>query len=80
MHRLAIESSRISSPLPEKIQLPISQYDESHLLGYTSGIRPYRVDGVRMEKQRIEGKIVYHNYGHGGGGISVGYGCSHNVV
>jgi len=33
-----------------------------------------------MEKQIINEKIVYHNYGHGGGGISVGYGCSDHVI
>ena len=28
-----------------------------------------------MEKEVVSGKIMYHNYGHGGGGLSVGYGC-----
>jgi hypothetical protein len=65
---------------PEQVNIPITQYDEKHLLGFTSGIRPYRVAGVRMEKERMNGKVVYHNYGHGGGGISVGYGCAENVI
>lgn len=33
------------------------------------GLRPVRIDGTRLEKERVANTIVVHNYGHGG------YGC-----
>ena len=33
-----------------------------------------------MEKSILEGKTIYHDYGHGGGGLSLGYGCAKYVV
>lgn len=33
-----------------------------------------------MEKVNVEGKTIYHDYGHGGGGLSLAYGCAEHVV
>lgn len=43
------------------------------------GLRPVRVDGTRIEKERINGAWVVHNYGHGGYGYQTSYGCSQAV-
>lgn len=40
------------------------------------GHRPYRSKGFRVERERFDGKTVIHNYGHGGGGLSLGWGSS----
>jgi hypothetical protein len=40
------------------------------------GHRPYRPAGFRVESERFDDKIVVHNYGHGGGGISLAWGSS----
>jgi len=40
------------------------------------GHRPYRPTGFRVERQRYDDKTVIHNYGHGGGGLSLGWGSS----
>ena len=40
------------------------------------GHRPYRPSGFRVERERFDDKIVVHNYGHGGGGLSLGWGSS----
>jgi len=40
------------------------------------GHRPYRPTGFRVEREQIGDKIVIHNYGHGGGGLSLGWGSS----
>jgi glycine/D-amino acid oxidase-like deaminating enzyme len=40
------------------------------------GHRPFRPTGFRVEREQIDGKIVVHNYGHGGGGLSLGWGSS----
>lgn len=40
------------------------------------GHRPYRPKGFRVEREQFDDKVVIHNYGHGGGGLSLGWGSS----
>lgn len=44
------------------------------------GLRPLREGGTRIEKEKIDGIWVVHNYGHGGYGYQSSYGCSQEVV
>ncbi|KAK2781843.1 hypothetical protein FQN52_001337 [Onygenales sp. PD_12] len=44
------------------------------------GLRPLREGGTRVEKEKIDGVWVVHNYGHGGFGYQSSYGCSADVV
>ncbi|KAI1386552.1 FAD dependent oxidoreductase [Hypoxylon trugodes] len=44
------------------------------------GLRPYRNGGVRIEKEKIDGVWVVHNYGHAGWGYQGSYGCAEDVV
>lgn len=44
------------------------------------GLRPLRLGGVRLEKERIDGLWVVHNYGHGGFGYQSSYGCAQAAV
>jgi len=53
---------------------------KDNILGYNFGLRPYRKGGIRMERQLYKNKIFYHNYGHGGGGVSLSYGCARHTV
>jgi glycine/D-amino acid oxidase-like deaminating enzyme len=43
------------------------------------GYRPARDAGVRLELVREFGKYIVHNYGHGGGGVSLSWGCAIRV-
>src|SRR4051812_12852417 len=53
---------------------------------YVMGIRPHRKGGVRLELEErpIETssgkKYLIHNYGHGGGGITLSWGCASVVT
>lgn len=40
------------------------------------GLRPLRLSGVRIEKERIGDDWIVHNYGHAGWGYQASYGCS----
>jgi len=40
------------------------------------GHRPYRPSGFVVKSERFGEKVVVHNYGHGGGGISLSWGSS----
>ena len=44
------------------------------------GLRPVRECGTRIEKERIEGLWVVHNYGAGGTGYQSSYGCAQAAV
>lgn len=40
------------------------------------GLRPYRPSGFVVRAERMGEKVVIHNYGHGGGGITLSWGSS----
>jgi glycine/D-amino acid oxidase-like deaminating enzyme len=41
------------------------------------GLRPFRATGFRVETERLDDKLLVHNYGHGGAGITFSWGTSH---
>ena len=44
------------------------------------GLRPFRKSGVRLESEKLgDGRAVIHNYGHGGSGFTLSWGCAENV-
>ncbi|KAL1859236.1 D-amino acid oxidase [Paecilomyces lecythidis] len=44
------------------------------------GLRPVREGGTRIEKERIGGVWVIHNYGAGGAGYQSSYGCAQAAI
>jgi D-amino-acid oxidase len=45
------------------------------------GLRPFRKSGVRLERDRLtDGRNVLHNYGHGGAGFTLSWGCAREVA
>jgi D-amino-acid oxidase len=44
------------------------------------GLRPFRPSGFRVAKEMVGEKVVVHNYGHGGGGITLSWGTSKLAV
>lgn len=45
------------------------------------GIRPFRPSGVRVERTELGGgRAVIHNYGHGGAGFTLSWGCAREVL
>jgi D-amino-acid oxidase len=50
------------------------------IIRHAVGLRPYRNGGVRLEKEKIDGTWVVHNYGHAGWGYQGSYGCAERVV
>ncbi|WP_250000183.1 FAD-dependent oxidoreductase [Actinoplanes sp. M2I2] len=54
---------------------------DAKVLAHRVGIRPAR-DRVRAERASLngDGTVVLHNYGHGGSGVSISWGCARYVV
>ncbi|MCG8466618.1 MAG: FAD-dependent oxidoreductase [Gemmatimonadetes bacterium] len=44
------------------------------------GLRPYRPGGFVLRTERLDDKPVIHNYGHGGGGITLSWGTADLAV
>ena len=45
------------------------------------GLRPFRKSGVRLERGKLrDGRMVIHNYGHGGAGFTLSWGCANELV
>ncbi|MDG1543082.1 MAG: FAD-dependent oxidoreductase [Candidatus Thalassarchaeaceae archaeon] len=55
------------------------ELDRNKIIGVAVGLRPSR-DELRLEKEIISNKIIIHNYGHGGAGVTLSWGCADEVV
>jgi D-amino-acid oxidase len=55
--------------------------DKPNILAQRVGLRPFRKSGVRLERDELrDGRTVIHNYGHGGSGFTLSWGCAREVV
>jgi len=55
--------------------------DKPLVLAERVGLRPFRPSGVRLERDRLrDGRTVIHNYGHGGAGFTLSWGCAREVL
>ncbi|MER6208399.1 FAD-dependent oxidoreductase [Streptomyces sp. NPDC001642] len=53
---------------------------EARVLEHRVGLRPTR-PAVRLERQVLRGgRVLVHNYGHGGAGITVAWGCAREAA
>ncbi|MER7756305.1 FAD-dependent oxidoreductase [Kitasatospora sp. NPDC097643] len=50
----------------------------AEIIGHPVGLRPARQGGVRLQVDTysLPGTRVVHNYGHGGAGVTLGWGCA----
>ncbi|OLE21418.1 MAG: amino acid oxidase [Catenulispora sp. 13_1_20CM_3_70_7] len=52
---------------------------EARVLDHRVGLRPTR-PYVRVDSQQLNGTHVIHNYGHGGAGVTLSWGCAADVA
>jgi D-amino-acid oxidase len=52
---------------------------DARVIEHMVGLRPAR-DDVRVEAERIGSALCVHNYGHGGAGVALSWGCAREVV
>jgi glycine/D-amino acid oxidase-like deaminating enzyme len=53
---------------------------EDRIIRTVVGLRPYRPSGFVVRVEKIGDRTVVHNYGHGGGGITLSWGTSELAV
>ncbi len=51
----------------------------AEILGHRVGLRPWRPE-VRLEAEPLGDSVLWHNYGHGGAGISMAWGCAAEIT
>lgn len=49
---------------------------DDRLMRISVCLRPFRPQGPRLDVERVGEKLVVHNYGHGGSGWSLSWGCA----
>jgi D-amino-acid oxidase len=62
---------------PSGLPLRRVKISDSRVIRTISGLRPFRREGFVVKGERLGDKTVVHNYGHGGGGITLSWGTSH---
>jgi D-amino-acid oxidase len=71
------------TPIAERIVAGCAQIDArlrgAEILGHRVGLRPCRPE-VRLESEPLDGGVLWHNYGHGGAGISLSWGCAAEIA
>jgi D-amino-acid oxidase len=67
--RIIAECSRVLEIAPPQV------------LGQRVGLRPFRRTGICLRADQLrDGRRVIHNYGHGGSGFTLSWGCAHAVL
>ena len=57
------------------------EIEKPNVLTERVGLRPFRKSGIRIERARLnDGRTVVHNYGHGGAGFTLSWGCAAEVL
>ena len=59
---------------PQLIHLPKVDVQPDREIRTVVGLRPFRPSGFVVSAQKVDDKLVVHNYGHGGGGVTLSWG------
>ena len=64
----------------EHVYLKTPNISQQEIIGTNVGIRPYRKSGVRLEPESLQDKLIIHNYGYGGSGLTLSFGGAKEVL
>jgi glycine/D-amino acid oxidase-like deaminating enzyme len=57
-----------------KLRLPRVNVSPDRVIREIAGLRPFRPAGFDVRAEKLDDKLVIHNYGHGGAGITLSWG------
>ncbi|UVI38833.1 FAD-dependent oxidoreductase [Qipengyuania spongiae] len=69
-----------ASKPPVGLHLNRLKFDPARLMRISVCARPFRPAGPRLEAEPFGDKTVIHNYGHGGSGWSLSWGCAEEAA
>lgn len=62
-------------PARPPLQLALPRITRDRVIRTTVGLRPHRDGGFVLRADTLDAKVLVHNYGHGGAGMSLAWGC-----
>ena len=62
--------------LPQQRKYPLVNVSRERVIREVVGLRPYRPGGFVVQAERLGEKLLVHNYGHGGAGITLSWGTA----
>jgi D-amino-acid oxidase len=68
------------APGTRPTRLPPVLVSEERVIRIDVGLRPFRPSGFRVAREAFGDKVLVHNYGHGGGGITLSWGTAKLAV
>lgn len=58
------------------LRLPVVNVSWDRVIRTTIGLRPHRPSGFVLKADKLDGKTIIHNFGHGGAGMSLSWGTA----
>jgi D-amino-acid oxidase len=69
---------------PRRADMPVSlapvHVSSTRIIRTTVGLRPHRPAGFVLRAEKLDAKTIIHNYGHGGAGMSLAWGCGQRAA
>jgi D-amino-acid oxidase len=69
----------IAAEIVERCSRLVSEVGHARVLEHLAGLRPGR-SSVRVEAEQTPSGLLVHNYGHGGAGVTLSWGCAEEVA
>ena len=73
-------STRPSRAFQEQRRFAPVKVSRDRVIREVVGLRPYRPSGFVVDAERFGNKLLVHNYGHGGGGVTLSWGTASLAV
>jgi D-amino-acid oxidase len=75
-----VDYSLRDSMMPSTATSPAPQLTDNDFVRAVCGLRPCRYGGLRLETESLNGQQIVHHYGHGGCGVTIGFGTTEIVL
>src|SRR5947208_15063789 len=75
--RVARKTSTFPADARSSVRLPPVAASWDRVIRTTVGLRPHRDSGFVLKADRLDDRMLIHNYGHGGAGMSLSWGTAY---